>query len=332
VTYRWTPQPSSSRDLPYRLTWSDLEPVLGPDTSGWSASTSYEKQGLDKGDNSCILTLQHAAAGSRTVFIKHIADQRAHEASRYRLLASLGVPTPTLLATISRDGTETVVLEFLPRIGIDLDSPLEVREMLELVARLNATNVGGSQIASQRPARSNDDFDQTVLTALRQIESVSMLRLPIESVFDAYKRAQSTVADLPLALNHGEFYFQQVGWASRGSGEELVVFDLATLALRPRFWDVAGILPLLVEQTGQPEAALFGLYLDALADFGKPVHLPSGALREVKLTRVTGTCWSLPWLVRVSTDASGSDLRGELALKVRWLCDDVEELGFIATG
>lgn len=49
--------------LPYDLTWEDLQPIL-PDfdeqgDTGPQAFTSYEKQGLHGGANSCILTLHY---------------------------------------------------------------------------------------------------------------------------------------------------------------------------------------------------------------------------------------------------------------------------------
>jgi hypothetical protein len=46
-------------------------------------------------------------------------DAASREADHYRLLAGHGVATPQLLAAIERDGTEVMVLEFLPLIGID---------------------------------------------------------------------------------------------------------------------------------------------------------------------------------------------------------------------
>ena len=55
------------RGLPYGLTWRDLVPCLpGLDEAGLGrcrALASYEKQGLNKGTNSCIVTLQYVVAG-----------------------------------------------------------------------------------------------------------------------------------------------------------------------------------------------------------------------------------------------------------------------------
>ncbi len=217
------------------------------------------------------------------------------------------------------------MLEFLPRIGIDWQSRAEVEALLELVARLNAAQVDSADIET-RPAVRNDGFDASVRSALRQIQRNPAMRLRADLVFEAYQRAQGEVGSMPLAPTHGEFYFQQVGWAARDGLEELVMFDLATLALRSRLGDVAGVLPLLVEKARRPEEELLAIYLDALARFGGSVDPHADYVRELRATRIATFCWALPWLVRSSTDTSGFDLGAELDLKLRWLCRDVEAL------
>jgi hypothetical protein len=319
-------------ELPFGLTWSDLRPVLpdlaGP-TSGHRALISHEKQGLDAGDNSCIVTLQWLEGGAlreRIVFIKQTEDPNAWETAKYRLLASRGVPTAQLLGSVSRAGAEVIVLEFLPRIGVDFQSPKEVRALLELVACLNAVDVDASEVEPKRPVVPNDEFDSHVLIALQEIEHDGVSGASAELLFDAYQRAQYEVATARLVLSHGELYFQQIGWSIRDEGEELVLIDLATMALRPLFTDVASVLPLLVQQTGRSETELFGVYLDALGRFGATTDPSSDPMRELRLVRVTSICWALPWLARASKDRTGFDLRGELTLKVSCLCDDVNKL------
>jgi hypothetical protein len=132
--------------LPYDLTWDDLRPIL-PDldergSAGAQAFASHEKQGLNGGSNSCILTIRYPAGEnqlrSETIFIKQAADPKKAEARKYQFVASHGVPTPHLLAAIRRGGAEIILLEFLPTIGVDFRSTSEVNSMLHLVAQLNA--------------------------------------------------------------------------------------------------------------------------------------------------------------------------------------------------
>jgi hypothetical protein len=79
--------------------------------------------------------------------------------------------------------------------------------------------------------------------------------------FQGYQIARDALASMPTALSHGELYFQQVGWSDRDGMRTLVMFDLATLAHRPRLSDIGNILPLLARESGERELTLFETYL-----------------------------------------------------------------------
>src|SRR5512139_2257706 len=83
-------------ELPYDLTWDDLRLIL-PDFAGRGgaeaqAFASHEKQGLNGGPNSCILTLRYPSSEnqlrSETIFIKHTPSPEKAEAQKYQFLAS----------------------------------------------------------------------------------------------------------------------------------------------------------------------------------------------------------------------------------------------------
>ncbi|MDQ3855896.1 MAG: phosphotransferase [Chloroflexota bacterium] len=254
--------------MPYGLTWLDLVPCLpGLDEEGLDrcrALARYEKQGLSKGTNSCIVTLQYMVAGERcerTVFVKQTADATAWEAAKYHLLSSHGVPTPELLLAISRNQAEVLVLEFLPTIGVDFHSSHQIHALLQLVARLNSVETD-ADIPVPGYGMPDGDFDARVKAALTKIGLEPPSTVAAERWFQGYQLARDALAAMPRALCHGELYFQQVGWAARNGTHTLVLFDLAMLACRPRFSDIGNILPLLAQESGERELHLLETYLE----------------------------------------------------------------------
>jgi hypothetical protein len=183
------------------------------------ALASYEKQGLTKGTNSCIVTLQYVVAGEwceRTVFVKQTADATAWEAAQYRLLTSHGVPTPELLVALFRNQAEVLVLEFLPTIGVDFQASDQVRALLQLVARLNAV---AAEADPPTPGRGvpHADFDARVKVALSKVMLDTPRLVDADRWFAGYQRARDALGSMPRALSHGELYFQQVGWLRQHS-------------------------------------------------------------------------------------------------------------------
>ena len=322
--------------LPYDLTWDDLWPILPGSCERESDRTqvfsSHEKQGLNGGSNSCILTLCYPTGEnqhhSETIFIKTTENPEKAEAQEYQSLSSYGVPTPHLLAVIHRGGAEIIVLEFLPTIGIDFRSSSETNSMLHLLAQLNSIqnppNIFKPAHQYPRP-ESIAPFDASVRFALTEMSHDRTLPVAIDVTlwFDAYHIAQQARKSMPLAVNHGEFFFQQVGWAHRGAARHLVIFDLETMSLRPRFTDVANVLYPLAVYTGRDQVELFGVYYDRLSQTNRLELDVHEALRELKLLRVTDSCHSLPWLVDEARRPDAMDISDVLAMTAGCLCADL---------
>lgn len=270
--------------LPFGLTWSELG-TLQPEPMAW---TSRDPAGMHKGQ-SCILTFADGTA----IFVK-----RTHgEAAKYRYLAACSVPTPRLLHTVERDDHEIILLECLPHIGIE---PSQADDLLRLIARLNAILDVPRELFAPGPGRT--DFDDLMRAALTQVTTDAPRWL------DLYHAAANTVATFPLALNHDEMGLQQVGRSAAG---ELVVFDLETLSLRPRFTDLAGVLEPLAKKSGTPEGELFQSYHNA-------TDWP-----ELLWTRLVVSFESLPGLVNDRPDEADPPLR-----VVRRISRDATQLGW----
>lgn len=105
---------------------------------------------------------------------------------------------------------------------------------------------------------------------------------------------------LPTALNHGELYFQQLGWSRTDGDRRLVMFDLATMAGLPRFTDIANVLAALAAQTGREQRELFATYLAALRTLTGVGLNESKVWEEMQLVRTLTSFQSLPWLTERS--------------------------------
>ena len=325
--------------LPYDLTWVEFQKAL-PDfevsqSINPDAFSSYEKQGLNGGSNSYILTLRYPTGKnqfrSETVFIKRAADTRNREAQKYRVLASLGIPTPHLLADIYKNDSEIILLEFLPKIGIDFHSPDEVNSFLNLIAQVNSIR-NPPNLFQPSPGIPQAEFDERVRSAL--IETARDQSWPfsidISRWFDAYQVAQAACETMPRAVNHNEFSFQQVGWAQRDGTTELVIFDLETMALSPRFSDVAGILNSLATYTGRDPVKLFKIYFDRLCELNPPALGMEEAFQEQCLLHIKDAFDSLPWHVEVAKKPDLNQmLDNPLPRAVNRLYQDLVALGFL---
>ena len=304
--------------LPYELTWDDLRSILpGMDArrgAGLQSFSSYEKQGLNGGSNSCILTLQYPAgdnpALSKTVFIKQASDPGKMEAQKYLALASFGIPTPRVLEVIHKNDVEILLLEILPKIGIDFHAPDEVTSLLHLAAQVNSIENPPEVFRSSAQEISQTEFDKRVRAALLEIAQDRSLPVVVDAPrwFSAYQFARTACKSFPTAVNHNEFYFQQVGWVQRDGVSQLVIFDLETMCLSPRFSDIAGILPSLAMYTGRPERELFKIYFDRVSELTDLELGIDEAFHEMKLLQIRDTFYSLPWLVDTAKEAGRNQM------------------------
>ena len=321
--------------LPYDLTWDDLQSILPGFEESQSihaqAFSSYEKQGLNGGANSCILTLCYPAGEnqfrSETVFMKHATDPRSMEAQKYQALATFGIPTPRLLGDIQKNNNEIILLEFLPKIGIDFHSTEQVKSLLHLIAEVNSIQ-NPSHLFNPSPGMPQAEFDERVKSALTEAGRDRSLAITINIPrwFEAYKTARAACKSVPLAVNHNELYYQQVGWVQRDGINQLVIFDLETMCLCPRFTDMAGVLTSLAAYTGRSRLELFKIYLDRLRELNQLEIGIDEALHELRLVLVKGSFDSLPWQVGIANDGM---LDSSLARTVNSLYEDLMALGFL---
>ena len=330
------PRKPLSCALPFGLSWEDLLSILpGVDQQQLSraqAFITHEKQGLHGGDNSLILTLFYPRVddnpGSVTVFIKQMRDQRKAEVEKYRFLASQNVPTPRLLAFFQKEGGEVFVLEFISTIGINFQAGSEVKRFLQAIARLNSIQKTPIDFISF-PGSPQSEFDELVRTALVEIAEKGTGSIETSRWYDAYRISQEVVQSMPLAVNHNELYFQQVGWVQRGLSRRLVIFDLETMHLSPRFTDIATILYPLSVYSKRDQIGLFQIYLDHLSRLTHTKIENNAALRELRLLRIVESCYSLPWLVSESRDPSNVEMYENLAMVVKCLQEDLTNLEMV---
>jgi hypothetical protein len=315
------PVEADPSELPYGLLWNDLRPCLPGFDRPTDARRSHQKQGINKGTNSCILTLNYRTAQesrSRTLFFKHITDPSRAEAAKHRFLAAHGVPTPALLHTVDRPGSEVLILEFLPIVGIE---PTAADELITLIARLNAVEDPPNALFRPNPGRPEDEFDSGVRAALHRLADDSAPFVQPDVWFSTYKRIGEAATTTPVALNHGELHYQQVGRSTSDSA--LLLFDLETTALLPRFTDIADMLRSLSISAGRSEDELFAVYLRERRQFTGVTLDESAARRELRLVRAIRLFWSLPWLFAM---ADNSGMRDSPATAARTLYDDLSEL------
>lgn len=287
------------------------------------AFESHLKQGRFRGgDNSCIRTLLYPTAlgaASTVVFFKSNTP-RQREAEAYRFLAGHGIPVPHLLASLDRPGDEIIVLEFLPRIGIDPTSRGEIDELLRVLARLNAIAVEPGTHASP-PGRAPAEMEARRRAGLDRLALDPRARVEPDRWLQAYRRARDATDAMPQALTHGEFAPQQAGWSARG---ELVIFDLATLGTRPRFADLE-FLAELAEDCGSSELELLGAYLDELRRVNGTRMEAETALEELRWFRVGNRLNALYWFTH-EVYSPGDDELLQVARRVR---ADMVELGLL---
>ena len=325
--------------LPYGLHWDDLRsalPGVEQEIDTIQAFSSYEKQGLNGGSNSCILTFRYLDGEkqfrSETVFIKRAVDTRGNEAQKYLSLASLGIPTPRLLAAISKNNSEIILLEFLPKIGIDFHSTDEVTSVLHLLAQLNAIRNPPELFEQSEDGIPQTEFDELVRNALREISRDRSLKITVDIPrwFDAYQLALVACKSMPRAINHNEFSFQQVGWVQRSERNQLVIFDLETMRLSPRFTDIAGVLPRLAMYAGLNQIDLFKIYFHKLQKLSQLELEIDEAFHELRLVQIKGAFDSLPWLIDVHRQPDlNRMLDNPLLLSVNSLNNNLIALGFL---
>ena len=169
---------------------------------------------------------------------------------------------PDLAVCVEGEHEEVLGVEFLPAIGMEA---ADVDDLVRLVATLNALTDAPWTIAT--PAgMPQPEFEQLLATAMDDVAA----RWPEHRSGDwlqLYRSAARSYLTLPRALTHGELAAQQVGRTEDG---RLVVFDLATVGMRPRFADLANLLQALGRLEDGDEQSVLRRYLGHLARAGGP--------------------------------------------------------------
>jgi hypothetical protein len=263
-----------SHDLPFGLAESQVRPVVEAVAGEPVTDFSVESRSLNEGHSGsdkqlCTFryTTREGRQGAETLFVKRCVWKGRSEAVHYVYLASVGVPTPRLYGAVTNsDGEEIIFLERLSAIGFYLESPMDWRRMLSLMARFNACRVAEEYALHLHSYEQVGAIDGGLwITGLaakpRDAEIEASLRdcgvddggLP--TLQSAAHSLFAEVAAQPRGLLHQDFFSDNLGWR----GAEMVVFDIHKNALGPRFADAAPYL-------GTPDWSNLAAFLDAPDD------------------------------------------------------------------
>ncbi|WP_152365746.1 hypothetical protein [Microlunatus speluncae] len=280
-------------ELPWDLTWDDLRGRIPTLHRPIGAFRTHKIQGLHQTGRSQILTIRYAEQEgrlqNRTIFLK-LTNPARPEIPKYRYLMSRHAPVAPPLGAATTAAGEILMLQFLPTIGT---TPDQADDLLELIATINGISNPPANIF--RPPPGTSGYEDRIHQSL-----IALLPTPAEASrwLRAYRQAAEGARQMPLALNHNELSYQQVGWTAAPDDDHprLVVFDLETMSLRPQYTDLAGMLPSIAAQTGRAEQELFNLYLEKLDQrTGETTDRRLGWSRMLTL-RIVRTFESLPWL------------------------------------
>ncbi len=288
-----SPEPIAPEPVhpPWGLSWDDLGRCVPIGRELVAIHRTHRVRGVHRVGGAQILNLHHTASDGPkdlTVFLKLCEPQRP-ESLKYSYLQALGAPVPRLLFATGTDVGEVIGLEFLPTVGV---LPSQSGEVLDLVALINATAAPTSVFAA---SSGDPDHPERVRDAL----SGHLDRWESTDFFATYLEESDRFEEVPLALNHNELGFQQVGRTAAG---QLVMFDLETMSLAGQFTDIASVLHTLAGQTGRSEHILFREYLSRLELHGEMSLEPMAAWNQMLRTRIVRTFDSLPWLVDMAGD------------------------------
>ncbi len=235
-------------------TLSLLESAIGGPLVGFTVSLpdTEDAYGSDKQLINFRCFPPTGEAVEKTIFVKKCVWKSKSEAVHYRYLASEGIATPCLYGAVQNAvGEEVIFLEPVTAIGFDEQSEGEWREMLSLLAHLNACPVTPEYALHLHPYEQVGQIDPNFcITGLNAHPSgeevgaglracgVSESELP--RLTQAARRVFAEVEAQPRGLLHQDFFPNNFGW--RREREEIVVFDLHKNSLGPRFADVSPYL------------------------------------------------------------------------------------------
>lgn len=248
----------------FGLLGRQLQPVVeriagGEAVASFSISIDHQLEGhYGYGADKLIPTIsyvtQSGQRGEATVFVKLFREAERSEARHYVGLANHGAPISRLFGALTTgDGREMIFLEYLEPV-VDFMGMLEDRrqfeQLLSVAARFNAVTPT-PEYAATLPRRDFARELSEVAPVLARIwqhgakgdigDDLRRLCSADEGKLDALRqlaaRLVEPIAGMDVGLLHNDFYPDSVAW-HRETGELLVV-DLESVGLGPRFYDVA---------------------------------------------------------------------------------------------
>ena len=293
------------------------EPIL---TFGFDAHNEIEGAwGYSGRESKAILRITYTTRSECqeevTVFAKRSAKPGAHESRHYEWLADLGVPIPKLYGVVTdADEHEVLFIEFLDCLSEDppfaryLSEPDSFLEYVALLARFNATPLpptyrgrfehlsisgalpyGISAMEKFWPRACNGDYGDSLLALC------SGRPKGLEALVKLAQSLIEPTGNMRSGLCHKDYSPAQIG--KRCETGELLVADLASVALAPRFFDAIRIFgaPDAIMPPGWSRRDLAKWYLDQYSRWGGNEVPVSEFLTEVEVLWMaevfTGIWW-----------------------------------------
>jgi hypothetical protein len=240
----------------------------------------------DKAIADIVFTTTKGHENSIPLFLKKFSWKGKSEAVHYRHLTLGDVPTPHLYGTILHsDGDEILFLEKLTQIGFNWQSEAEWRQLLTVLARLNACDVTSEYLPHLHPFEQGGRIDGWWITGFNpfpppankieaNLRACGAQENDLPLLIRVAQQLFERVAALPTGLIHQDFLADNLGW--RGDRTELVVFDVHKNTIGPRFADVGPYLGLpdwsntaaFLDQTSSLREALIHHYLEEYTHAG----------------------------------------------------------------
>ncbi len=249
----------------FNLPDSQLQPIVeqlagGQAVASFSISVDTELEGhYGYGADKLIPTISYLTRsgqrGTETVFVKLFRKPGQGEVRHYVELATQSAPIPQFYGALTTDdGREMIFLEHLRPVadfmGM-LEDEKQFRQFLSVAARFNAISPTPEHAAAL-PRR---DFPRELLEVgpvlariwehaargdlghdLRSLCS-ERRRERLEALQELAAGLAGPIAGMEVGLLHNDFYPDSVAW--RRQTGDLVVVDLESVGLGPRFYDIA---------------------------------------------------------------------------------------------
>ena len=257
--------------------------------------------------------------GKETVFVKCFHKPEQGESRHYHRLTGVGAPIPRWYgAATTRDGQEVIFLEYLlPVVDFTgmLESADQFRQFLSVTAQFNAVSPP-PEYAAALPRR---DFGRELAEVHPVLDRIwahadsgelgddlhslcSARADGLGALHDMVARLAQPLAEMEIGFLHNDLYPDSVAWR-RGTGELLVV-DLESAGLGPRYYDVARWLgaPDEVQPHSSARTLLAEHYLSEYGDWSGRETDTRQFLEEAGLLWLAGTLTMLFFFLNRSLD------------------------------